>query len=124
MHRRDRLTNLALLSAAAGTWLAVAVVFVSYEPVGNAAVLLTGALLLGGAIATTLAPLFWLAGFARARRIAYRGDWWRAARRALLVGLVVTIFVLLLGQQMLSAPLALFILAMAVLVEVTLSLRR
>ncbi len=124
MYRRDRLANVALLLAATGAWAALAYVALNHDPAGDAAVLLAGALLLGAAVALTLLPLLWLAGFARARRIAYRGDWWRAARRAALVGLVVTIFVVLRGQDLLSVPLALFVLAMAVFMEVTLSLRR
>ena len=124
MYRRDRLANVALLLAALAAWSALAYVVLNHDPAGNAGVLLAGALLLGTAVALTLLPLLWLAGFARAHRIAFRGDWWRAARRAALVGLVVTIFVVLRGQGLLSVPLALFVLAMAVFVEVTLSLRR
>jgi hypothetical protein len=123
MNREDRLANIALLVAAALAWLAVAVVLVTFDP-SDPTVLLAGALLLGGAVALTLVPLLWLGAFALGPRIAYRGDWWRAARRGLVVGLVVTIFVVLRGQDALSLPLALFVLAMAVLVEVTLSLRR
>lgn len=124
MFRRDRLANVVLLVSAACAWVAVGYVLLNHDPVGDAAVLLAGALLLGAAVGLTLVPLLWLAGFARARRIAYRGDWWRAARRGGLVGLVVTMFVILQGQGLLSAPLALFILAMAVFAEMTLLLRR
>ena len=124
MYERDRLTSLALLAGALLAWAGVVYVLFNHDPVGNPAVLLGGALAMGGAAALTLAPLFWLIGFARTRRIAYRGDWWRAARRAVLVGLLVTLFVILLGQSMLSLPLALFVVSMAVLVEMTLSLRR
>ena len=124
MNRDDRLVNIGLLVAAGLAWLAVAAVFVLLDPTANATVLLGGGLLLGTAVALTLVPLLWLAGFARGQRIAYRGDWWRAARRGLLVGLVVVIFVVLRGQDALSPPLAVFVLAMAVLAEVTLSLRR
>lgn len=124
MNRADRLANLTLFIAAVAAWAGLAYVTVSLDPTGNAGVLLAGALLLGGAISATLAPLFWLGVFVRNRRIAYRADWWRAARRAVLVGLVVIIFVLLRGQQALSLPLAVFVVAMAVLVELTLSLRR
>lgn len=124
MFARDRLANVALLASAALAWAAVGYVLLSLDPMGDAGALLAGALLLGGAVALTLVPLLWLAGFARARRIAYRGDWWRAVRRGALVGLVVAIFVMLRGQDLLTTPLALFVLAMAGFVEVTLSLRR
>jgi hypothetical protein len=86
--------------------------------------LLAGALLLGGALALTLAPLLWVGGFVRNRGIAYRGDWGRATRRAALVGLVVVLFVLLRAQDALSLPVAVFVVAMALFVELTLSLRR
>jgi hypothetical protein len=124
VYRRDRLASVGLFAAAAAAWAVVGYVLVFHDPQGNAAVLLAGALLLGAATALTVMPVLWLIGFGRAHRIAYRGDWSRAARRALLVGLVVAIFVFLRGQAALSLPLALFVVAMAVLVEVTLSLRR
>lgn len=124
MYERDRLANVALLAGAAGAWAVVAYIVLNHDPLGEPVVLLAGALAMGVAAGMSLVPLLWLAGFGRARRIAYRGDWWRAARRGVLVGLVVVIFVLLLGQQMFSVPLALFVVAMAVLVEATLTFRR
>ena len=48
-----------------------------------------GALLIGLAVGLTMVPLFWLAVFARHRRIAYRGDWTRAIRRGGWVAIVV-----------------------------------
>lgn len=124
MNRPDRLANICLLILAAAAWAGVAAVFVTLDPTNDAVVLLGGALLLGTAVGLSLVPLLWLAAFARGQRIAYRGDWWRAARRGLLVGLVVAIFVVLRGQDALSPALAIFVLAMAVMAEVTLSLRR
>jgi hypothetical protein len=124
MNRTDLLANLGLFAVALGAWAGVAALLVGFDPRGNAAVLLAGALVLGAAIVATLAPLLWLAGFARQGRIAYRGDWWRATRRAGLVGFIVALFVVLRGEAALSLPLALFVVAMAVLVELTLSLRR
>ena len=124
MNRADRLTNLGLFALALAAWAVVALILVTFDPRANAAVLLAGALTLGAAVAGTLAPLLWLVGFAGQGRIAYRGDWWRAARRAALVGLIVAIFVVLRGEGALNLPLALFVIAMAVLVELTLSLRR
>ena len=124
MNRADRLTNLGLFTVALAAWAAMAVILVTFDPRADAAALLAGALTLGAAVAGTLAPVLWLVGFALQGRIAYRGDWWRAARRAALVGLIVAIFVVLRGEQALNLPLALFVVAMAVLVELTLSLRR
>lgn len=124
MNRADRLAAVGLFVAAALGWFAVGYVLTTFDPTDEPWVLLGGALLIGAAVALTLAPVMWLAVFVRNRRIAYRGDWWRAARRAALVGLVVVLFVVLRGQDALSLPIALFVIAMAVLVEVTLSLRR
>ena len=104
-------------------WLAVAATLLLLDPVGNTVSCCAAAL--GAAVALTLAPLLWLGGFVmRGRGIAYRGDWWRAARRALLVGLVVTLLVVLQGERLLTPPLALFIVGMAVLIELSLWLRR
>jgi len=83
-----------------------------------------GAVLIGAAIALTLAPLLWIAGFVRTRHIAFKGDWLRAARRAALCGLVVTLLIVLRAQDALSLPMAIFVIAMPVLVEVSLSVRR
>lgn len=124
MNRRDRLANLVLFGLAAATWLAVGYLFVTFDPRESSGVLLAGALLLGAAVALTVAPVLWLAAFVVTNRIAYRGDWWRASRRALLFGLVAVIFVVMRSQDLFSVPLALFVVAMAVLVELTLSLRR
>ena len=124
MNRADRLTNLGLFTIALTAWAAVALILLTFDPRADATVLLAGALTLGAAVAGTLAPLLWLAGFASQGRIAYRGDWWRAARRAALVGLIVAIVIVLRGVQALNLPLVLFVVAMAVLVELTLSLRR
>jgi hypothetical protein len=124
LNSRDRYVNAALLVAAIVAWIGVAVVLLTLDPRGDPAVLLLGATLLGTAVAVSLAPLLWLGGFALNRGIAYRGDWFRASRRGFLVGLVVAVFVVLRGQGELNVPLALFILAMAVLAEITLSLRR
>ena len=102
----------------------MAFVFTNFDPRANPTMLLVGALLLGGAVSLTLAPLLWVGNFARNRGIAYRGDWARATRRAALVGLVIVLFVLLRAQDALSLPVAAFIVVMGVLVELTLSLRR
>jgi hypothetical protein len=124
VNRVDRLANVGLLCLALAAWSGVALVLVGLDPRGNAVVLLAGALVLGAALTATMAPLLWLAGFALAGRIAYRGDWWRATRRASLAGLIAALFVVLRGMDALSLPLALFAVAMAVMIELTLSLRR
>ena len=123
MNGADRLINLCLFVLAAVAWVGVAYVFTTLDPRGDSAVLLAGALLLGAGLSLTLAPMLWLANFVRLGQIAYRGDWLRSIRRAGLAGLVVVLFVVLRAQDALSQPLAIFIVAMAVLVELTLSLR-
>jgi hypothetical protein len=105
-------------------WTAVGWVFTHVDPRSDSSVVVAGAVLLGIAVALTVAPVLWIASFARTRRIAYRGDWIRAARRAALCGLVVFLIVLLRAQGALTVPMALFVIGMPVLVEVTLSVRR
>jgi len=124
MLARDRATGFALLLAAVAAWAAVAWFLVNRSPVGQPAVQLTGAVAIGAAMAITVWPLFWLASRTRQRAIADRGDWSRAGRRALIVGLTATVLVMLRGQSTLSLPLAAFVITLAVLVELALSLRR
>jgi hypothetical protein len=69
-------------------------------------------------------PLFWLAMFGRHRRIAYRGDWTRAVRRGAWVAIVGAAFVILRLQQVFQLSIALFIIALVVLAEITLSVER
>jgi hypothetical protein len=125
VNRADRIANLVLFALAGGAWAAVAVTFLTIDPVGNTVVLLAGALLLGVAVGLTLVPVLWLSGFAvRGKQIAYRGDWWRAARRGLLVGLAVSLLVVLRGENLLTPPIGLFVVAMAAIVELSLWFRR
>ncbi len=124
MYARDRLLNVGLLVTAAGAWMVVALLFTTRSPVGDTAVQVVAALLLGAAVAVTTTPLFWLVTFARRRRIAYKGDWSRALRRASLVGGAVAILVLLRMLGAFSVPLALFVVAMAAFVELILTARR
>jgi hypothetical protein len=129
VYPRDRLANVTLIVAALAAWAAVALLFTTRSPFdaagqGDTPVQLAGAVLLGIAVALTLWPLFWLAAFARRRRIAYRGDWLRAARRALLAGFVVVLLVVVRAFGAFSLPLAAFVLAMALFVEFSLTFRR
>ncbi len=123
LNTADRVLNLGLFIAAVAAWSALAYVFLNYYPTESAAALLGGALLVGAAIGFTAVPLFWIGSFVRTNRIAYRGSWWRAGRRAALCALVAALFVLMKGQDVFSIPLAMFVVAMAVLVELTVSLR-
>ncbi len=124
MYARDRLLSVSLFLAAFAAWSAVAWLLTSVRPRDDAGIQAAGALLLGVAVALTLVPLFWLASFAGRRRIAYRGDWSRAGRRALLAGGVVTLLVLLRVLGVFSLPLAVFVLAITLFAELIMSARR
>ena len=124
MEVRDRRANLALVAAAVIAWLGVAGVVLTLDPRSEPGVPYLGATAIGLAVGLTTAPLFWLVGFARQRRIAYRGDWVRALRRGGWVGGIVGVLVLLRLEGLFQVPIALFLAALAVVAEVTLSPRR
>ena len=124
MYARDRLANLGLLGAALLAWVAVVVFVTTRSPAGDVAVAMVGAVLIGTAFALTTMPLFWLAAFQRRRRIAYHGDWLRAVRRGVEVGLLATFFIILRSQDVFSWALAAFVAAMVVFVEISLSVER
>jgi hypothetical protein len=121
---RDRLLNLVCLAAAAVAWVLVALILLTRDPVAEPLAGFIGAGLIGLAIGLTATPIAWLIVFARHRRIAYRGDWVRAGRRAGWIGLIVAIFIVLRLQGALELPIALFIVALAVVAEATLSAER
>jgi hypothetical protein len=124
MEARDRLANLGLFVAAAVAWVLVGLVVTTRDPRLDPAAGVVGALLIGVAIGITTVPLFWLAVFGRHRRIAYRGDWLRAMRRGGWVAVVVAVFVGLRLQGAFQVPIALFIVAMVLIAETTLSVER
>lgn len=124
MESRDRLTNLALFGLAAVVWVFVGLVVTTRDPFEDPVAGYVGALLMGLAIALTVAPLFWLAVFGRHRRIAYQGDWVRAGRRGAWAGLVVAVAIVLRLQGVFQLPILLFIIAMVAVAEATLSAER
>jgi hypothetical protein len=124
METRDRLANLALFGAAALVWALVALVVTTRDPVEDPGAGFIGAALIGLAVGLTTVPIFWLLTFGRHRRISYRGDWARAARRGGWVGLVVGVLVVLRIQGVLELPIALFIVALVLVAEGTLSAER
>jgi hypothetical protein len=121
---RDRLANLGILGAALVAWAVVAVLVLNRDPREDPVAGPLGAVSMGTAAGLTTAPLFWLAAFARHRRISYRGDWLRAGRRGLWVGLVIGLFVEFRVLGVFSIPIALFIVVLVVFAELTLSLER
>lgn len=58
--------------------------------------------------ALLVTPFAFLGEFVARRRIVYRGAWWRAGRRGLLVGLVLAVLAGLRLADVLSVPVALF----------------
>ena len=124
MEPRDRLGNLAILMAAGVVWLLTFLVLFTRDPIEDPSARFVGAALLGLAVGLTAIPLAWLIVFARHRRIAYRGDWTRAIRRGAWVGLFVAVLVLLRLEGVLALPIVLFMLALIVVAEMTLSAER
>jgi hypothetical protein len=124
MDARDRTMNLGFFGAAVAAWLLVALVVTTRDPVVDPGAGFLGAALIGLAIALTLIPLLWLTVFGRHGQIAYRGDWVRAIRRSAWVGIVVAVLIVLRVQGLLELPIALFMIALAVVAEATLSAER
>ena len=124
MEARDRLTNLGLFGAALVVWILVGLVVTTQDPIKDPSAGFLGAVLMGLAVGLTMIPLFWLTAFGRHKRIAFQGDWTRAARRGAWVGLVITVLVVLRLQGVLELPIALFMIALVVVAEATLSAER
>ncbi len=124
MDVRDRTANLACFAAAAVVWILVGIVVTTRDPVVDRSAGFVGAFLLGLAMALTVTPLIWLTVFGRHRQIAYRGDWLRALRRAAWVGIVVAVLVVLRLQGLLELPIAIFMIALVLVAEATLSSER
>ena len=121
MEVRDRLANLAILAAAIAAWVLVAIVVTTRDPRLDPGAGFIGALVIGLATGLSTVPLFWLAVFARHRRIAYRGDWFRAVRRGGWVAIVIALFIGLRLQDALQLPIALFVVTMVTVAEAWLS---
>jgi hypothetical protein len=124
MEARDRQINLALLAAAILAWLVVGSVVTSRDPFLDPSAAVVGAAAIGIAAGLTSVPLFWLVAFGRHGRIAYRGDWVRASRRGGWVAALVILFVALRLQGIMQPPIMLFVLAMVLVAETTLSMDR
>ncbi len=124
MEPRDRLANLGVFAAAAIVWLLVGLVVTTRDPVTDPGAGFVGAALIGLAVALSLVPIVWLTVFGRHRQIAYRGDWPRAVRRSSWVGIIVAVLIVLRVQDLLELPIALFIIALALVAEATLSAER
>jgi hypothetical protein len=124
MEPRDRRTNLACFAAALAAWLVVGGIVLTQDPLLVPLAGYAGAVAMGVAVGLTTVPLFWLVPFARQGRITYLGAWPRAIRRGAWLGLVVVILVVLRLQALFQPQLALFIIAMVLVAETTLSMDR
>ena len=124
MDARDRMANLGFFAAAAVVWILVGLVVTTRDPLVDPTAGFIGALLIGLAVALTLIPLVWLTVYGRHRQIAYRGDWLRAVRRSAWVGIVVAVLIMLRIQGLLELPIALFMIALVLVAEATLSVER
>ena len=124
MDTRDRIANLALLAAAVVAWVLVGIMVTTRDPYADPMAGYIGALLIGLAVGITAIPLAWLIVFARHRRIAYSGDWFRAARRGGWIGLLVAVIVVLRLVDAFQLPIVLFLAAIFIVAEITLSAER
>ena len=124
MDARDRMANLGCLAAAAVVWILVGFVVTTRDPIVDPTAGFVGAVLIGLAVTLTLIPLVWLTVYGRHRQIAYRGDWIRAVRRSAWVGVVAAVLIVLRLQGLLELPIALFMIALVVVAEATLSADR
>jgi hypothetical protein len=124
MANRDRLLALGLFGAALVVWLLAGLVVTTRDPIAEPSAGVIGAALIGLAMALSVMPILWLVTYARQRGITYLGDWTRAIRRGAWVGGIVAVFIVLRLQGALELPIALFIVALAVVAEATLSAER
>ena len=124
MEARDRIINLALLAASLVAWIIVGLIVTTRDPYANAMAGYTGAIAIGVAVGLLATPLCWLVVFARHRRIAYQGDWSRAARRGAWVGLFTSALVILRLVDAFQLPILLFLAAIFIVAEVALSNER
>jgi hypothetical protein len=114
---KERTITTVMVIAAIVAWLVVALVFTFVSPVGSASAQLMGAIALGAAVGLTLWPLLWAASRSNP------GGLVAAGRRSGLAGLVLTSLVVLRAIDVVTLPVALFLVIGAVLVEVAFSLR-
>jgi hypothetical protein len=124
MEARDRSANLGFFVAAAVVWVLLGLVVLTRDPLVDRSAGFVGAFLIGLAISLTVIPLIWLTVYGRHRQIAYRGDWLRAIRRGVWVGIVAAVLVVLRLQGLLELPIALFMIALVLVAEATLSAER
>ena len=124
METRDRRANLAVFGVAFIAWVVVGWVVLNLDPRADPSAGFIGGVAMGVAVGLTTTPLFWLAAFSRHRRIAYRGDWVRALRRGGWVAILVGLFIVMRVQGIFQPPIGLFLAAMVLVAEMTISAQR
>ena len=124
MEARDRIVNLALLAASVVGWIVVGLIVTTRDPYADPMAGYAGAIAIGIAVGLLAVPMCWLLVFARHRRIAYQGDWARAARRGAWVGLFAAALVILRLVDAFQLPILLFLAAIFIVAEVALSSER
>jgi hypothetical protein len=121
---RDRQRNLLFFGGAFLAWLVVGGIVLTQDPLLVPVAGYAGAVAMGVAVGLMSVPLLWLVPFARNGRIAYRGAWTRAIRRGAWVAFIVVLLVVLRIEAVFQPQLALFIIAMVLVAETTLSTGR
>ena len=124
MGANDRVANGFFILGAVVAWIATSQILTTQYAHENAGTDLLASGLIGLAVGLTSVPVFWLVWFARHRRIALLGDWSRAIRRGGWVAAVVALFVALRLQAVLSLPIAVFVVVLVLMAEITLSMER
>ena len=124
MEPRDRLTNLGLFGAALVVWILVGLVVTTQDPIKEPSAGFLGAALdgPGGRPDDDPAVLAQRVRSPQADRLPGRLD--ARLRRGAWVGLIVTVLVVLRLQGALELPIALFMIALVVVAEATLSAER
>ena len=125
MSTRDRLDAVALLAAAVCSFALLAVyasrscpAATELDPCSAAALHRVVVVALASvSMGLLVAPFAFVAEFAARRRIVYRGAWARAARRALLAGMLVAVLAGLRLGGALSPPVALFVLLVPIVLD-------
>ncbi len=115
---QDRTVTIILVSAAIAAWFVVAFVLTMVSPAGDAGAQLLGAIALGAAVGLTLWPLLWSATRHRPGALA------TSARRCVLVGTFMAILVILRAIDVVTAPVVIFLVVGAVLIEAGFTMRR
>ena len=125
MEARDRTANLAFFAAAAVVWVLVGLVVTTRDPIAEPSAGFVGAMLIGpGRRADARSRSSGSRSSAGIARSPTAATGCARSAAAAWVGIVVAVLVVLRLQGLLELPIALFIIAMVVVAEATLSAER